>query len=275
LVWLGETVTEDDVVLAEDEDRIAGVLVCSVDKEKRTGNILSAYVRRHQRGRQVAELLVNQALGRFQRCGLRRAVAAPGASRSMEVESPIHLALLDAGFAWENDWWPSYQQEEYGVFLGGSLEGFCLQPEIREKIERLHQQGIEIEQVKADRFCTLRRLDTGELVAGTESVADTEVKSVTFVALVDGQVVGWLPELAVWENHGRILGGCVPEVIPTYRRRGIGTALYHLGTEEVVRQGAQYGWTATGIHNPARLIYRSIGYQSWYTAFSRMSKRLR
>jgi hypothetical protein len=38
-----------------------------------------------------------------------------------------------------------------------------------------------------------------------------------------------------------------------------GKVRHHLGTAEVVRQGAQYGWTATKIHNPARLIYRPVG----------------
>lgn len=270
--WLGNAVTDDSVFLAADEGRMAGILVCSIDEEKRTGNILSAYVQRDHRGREIADALLSEALERFREQGLRRAVAAP--CGSMEVECPIHLALLDAGFAWQNDWRPSCPEEEHGVFLGGSLEGFRLQPEISEKIEGLRQEGIEIEQVTADQLRNLRRLDTGENV----SVAEDDwpgLGPVSYVALVNDCVVGWLPEVGTFEDEERIIGGVVPVVIPTYRRRGIGKTLYHLGIEEVVRQGAQYGWTATEIHNPARLIYHSVGFRYWYTCFSRMSKRLR
>jgi GNAT superfamily N-acetyltransferase len=99
---------------------------------------------------------------------------------------------------------------------------------------------------------------------------------VTFVALVDSLAVGWLDEVKIDDpdEYGRVMGEAVPVVLPTFRRRGIGKVLYHLGMEEVVRRGARYGWTATGIYNPARLIYRSIGYRYWYTCFSRMSKYL-
>jgi len=207
--------------------------------------------------------------------GLHRAIAAPGGHRDMEVECPIHLALLDAGFAWESDWWPAYPSElnkipyGYGVYLGGSLEGFRLQPDIEEKREKLGKEGTAIERFTAEQFDNLRRINTGEKVG-------TFGNDVTFVALVDGFAVGWLTELETWtDEYGRILGGTVPYVIPTYRRRGIGKVLYHLGIEEVVRQGARYGYTATNIHNPARLIYRSVGYQYWYTSFNMMSKRLR
>ncbi|MBM3240069.1 GNAT family N-acetyltransferase [Candidatus Poribacteria bacterium] len=81
-------------------------------------------------------------------------------------------------------------------------------------------------------------------------------------------------EMGVNTDEGRVLGLTTPKVIPSYRRRGIGKVLYHLGIEEVVRQGAQYGYTVTGIHNPARLIYRSVGFKYWYTHFWEMSKQL-
>jgi len=158
---------------------------------------------------------------------------------------------------------------EYGVYLGGSLEGFRLQPEIKEKIEKLREEGIAIERFTTEQFENLRRTDTGDKVG-------TFGGDVTFVALVDALAVGWLEEVETWtDEYGRTMGGTVPYVIPDYRRKGIGKVLYHLGIEEVVKRGAQYGWTATNIHNPARLIYRSIGYRYWYTSFGMMSKRLR
>lgn len=35
--WLGDVITEDSVFLAMDSGRVAGILVCSVDEEQRTG----------------------------------------------------------------------------------------------------------------------------------------------------------------------------------------------------------------------------------------------
>lgn len=108
--WFGEIpgeVTDDSVILAEDGGKIAGILVCSIDHETLTGYIRSCYVQRDHQGREIADGLLGEALEHFRTLGLHRAVAAPGRSKSMEVECPIHLALLDARFGWENDWHPA------------------------------------------------------------------------------------------------------------------------------------------------------------------------
>ena len=270
--WTGD-VTDESVILVEDAGKIKGILVYSIDKEKLTGNILSCYVQRNHRGREMAEYLLSEALEHFRKLGLYKVVTG-----ALEVECPIHLAMLDVGFVWEDNWaqppdesgqapiydWPTYQ-----VFLGGSLEGFRLQPEIKENIEKLHEEGIVIERLPINEFRKLRRLDDNQ-----EPNFEPDTPEF-FAAVVDGRLVGWLFEMGVFTDEGRVLGLTTPEVIPSYRRRGIGKVLYHLGIEEVVRQGAQYGYTVTGIHNPARLIYRSVGFRYWYTSFGGMSKRLR
>jgi len=46
--WAGE-VTDDSIVLAEDGGKVEGILVCSIDHERLTGNILSAYMQRDAR----------------------------------------------------------------------------------------------------------------------------------------------------------------------------------------------------------------------------------
>ena len=269
--WQGD-VTDESVILFEDAGKIEGILVCSIDKEKLTGNILSCYVRRDYRGREIAEYLLNEALEHFRLLELHKAVE----TRALEVECPIHIAMLDAGFSWENEWWPDWFPpgpsraiEQYGVFLGGSLEGFRLQPEIKEKIEKLREEGIAIEHLSNDELRELKRLDNDQPPELDPDSPDL------FAALVDGRLVGWLFEMNSDTDEGRVLGIATPEVIPSYRRRGIGKVLYHLGIEEVVRQGAQYGYTATGIYSPARLVYQSVGFKYWYTCFSRMTKRLR
>jgi len=272
-----KTFNDDSVILAEDEGRLAGMLVCSIEEEKRTGNIMSCYVPRDLRGREIADRLLAEALEHFRKMELCRAVAAPGGGKTMEVECPIHLAVLDAGFGWgtwENDWQPvCVDKDQYGVFLGGSLEGFRLQPEILEKKEKLHREGIEIKRVTQEEFHNLRRYDTGDIM--DKSIL--EYDGATFVALVDGLAVGWLSALSVEDDDppGVTTGEAIPEVVPMYQRRGIGKTLYHLGIDDIVQRGVVCGWTHTGIYSPARLIYRSIGYRYWCATFDSMSKRLR
>jgi len=272
-------VTDDSILLAVEGGKVKGILVCSIAQEKLTGNILSAYLRRDERGREIAALLLGEALECFRKVGLHRAWAGPDDSKSLEVECPIHLALLDSGFAWEDNWEQPPDESErglvydwpaYSVLLGGSLQGFRLQPEIHEKSDNLHREGIAIERLTADEFRELRRFDNNRVQRLNPYTG------ATFAAVVDGRVVGWLDEMGAYEDEfGRILGGAIPEVIPSYRRKGIGKVLYHLGIEEVVQQGAQYGYTGTSIYCPARLIYRSVGFRYWYTSFCLMSKRLR
>ena len=43
--WCGK-VTDDSIVLAVDGEKVEGILINSIDREKLTGNILSAYMRR-------------------------------------------------------------------------------------------------------------------------------------------------------------------------------------------------------------------------------------
>jgi GNAT superfamily N-acetyltransferase len=256
-------ITDDSVIIVEDEGKTSGILVSSIDHEKLTGNILSCYVQRNQRGRELAASLLSESLERFRKMGLYRVVAAPD-HKTMEVECPIHLALFNEGFGFNG----IYSNECYGVFLGGSLEGFSLRPEIKEKIEQLRKDGITIERCVRGQFPNLRRLDTGE-----EKVLGHD--ECEFFAFVNGLAVGWTFEVSVFEDEGRILCQVGPEVIPSFRGRGIGKVLHHLGIEEAKKQGAEGGWTATGIDNPARFIYRSVGWQYWYMCFSDMSKQLR
>ncbi|MBT7914125.1 GNAT family N-acetyltransferase [Candidatus Bathyarchaeota archaeon] len=262
--WPG-LLSEDDILLAEDNGKICGILVSSQDQEKSTGYILSAYVERTIHGREMANGLVDEALHHFSELGFHRAVAAPRLA-TMEVESPIHLSLLDADFAFNR----IYSNECYGVFLGGSLEGFQLQPEITAKIDQLEKEGITFERILRKDSPDLRRLDTGDEIDPFDEDAEC-----TFVACHRGFVVGSAHGVWIFEDEGRTLCMVSPFVIPSYRHRGIGKVLQHLGMEEAVRRGAWGGWVATGLDNPARFIYRSVGYRYWYTCSSDMSKQIR
>ncbi|NKB66680.1 MAG: hypothetical protein GKR89_06430 [Candidatus Latescibacteria bacterium] len=277
--WHG-AVREDTIFLARDGGKIVGLMVCSVDEKASKGSILSAYMQRDRTGRHIAAQLVERALLFFAENGLDNVVAAPDVTKSMEVESPIHLALLDAGFGWTGEltqWVDTpagddpHVNAEYGTYLGGSLESFRVGSEIERRMDELKKEGITIETYPADHFDHLGRIAHAYLNGRTiEGI-------VTLAALHHGQAVGLLGEVETYSDSfecgtSRIMGGCVPVVVPQYRGRGIGKVLYHLGMAEVVRQGAQCGWTATGVTNHARSIYQSIGYENWYLAFGRLQK---
>lgn len=283
--WHGE-VRDDTIFLAVDDGKLAGILVSSVDVEASKGSILSAYVHHNAQGRVAASLLLDRALGLFRQSGLAEAVAGPDVTKSLEVESPIHQVLLDARFAWKDIWYTPDDDRDgveyvkgdptYEVFLGGSLEGFEIGPEVRKKIEDLEAEGIRIDRISAEEFQGLEGWDPGAFKQVREKGIDGDV---TFVAMREGRVVGWLWEVLTysdWAEEGtpRTMGGCVPEVIPEYRKRGIGKVLYHLGMEDVVRRGAECGCTAAGIHNRARWIYQSVGYQNWYLAVNLLYRNI-
>lgn len=276
--WHGE-VLEETVMLAEEAGTVVGFIVCSINLDASKGSILAAYVSQDQTGRRAARALIENALEYFASRGLQEVVAGPDASRSLEVKRPLHTTLLDSGFAWQESWeLPAdergriYVKADPGGFevvLGGSLEGFRVSDEIERKVESLHEQGIAIERYSPDRFGEIRSYHTEQPVEG-------EIQGVaTFVATLEGLAVGWLWEILTFsdvleEGTPRVVGGCVPYVLPGHRGRGIGKVLYQLGMAEAVKQGAQCGWTVTGIGNPARLIYQSIGYENWYLSYNQM-----
>jgi len=117
--WQG-VVTHDSIILVEDNGKIAGMLVSSVDRENLVGTILSGFMRQDQRGREIANRLVSETLEHFRLLGLRKSVV--GSSYALEVERPLHMAVIEAGFAWEESW--DKPGGDYGVVMGGWFHDF-------------------------------------------------------------------------------------------------------------------------------------------------------
>lgn len=280
--WPDGSVSEDSIFLVENGGRIRGIVICSIDSEKGAGYICSAYVRWNEEGRACSELLVEAALNRFRDFGLKVAVAAPQPrGKSMEVECPFHLGLLDARFAWKSSWFEPEQNGisllkytdgvgVYGVFQGGSLQGFEVTDPVHRRVEELGRQGFRIETWPAQRFHETCRADPADKPTSPNSLN----LGVNIVALEDGNLIGWMKELCVWDDDCGKTGGAVPFVDPEYRRMGIGKAIYQFAMQEAVRHGADWGWTATEIHHPARFIYQSVGYRYWYTSYTQWERPL-
>ncbi len=265
--WRGE-VSDESIFVAVSDGRVAGVLISSISKEERAGSVLSGFVSGGPDGRRVAAGLLTAVLDRFRARGLRNAFAAPW-TRAIEVNSPFHLALLDAGFAQDRCRWP---EAGYEVFLGGTLEGFSLRPEVAATMARLYRVGIEVRSCETEECQHLQWHHSGEPI-------DTGEANVRFVALSEGLVVGIATAGTATQGaeappHARVWGEAIPLVIPEFRGRGIGKVLYHLGVDWLVQQGATCTFLATGTDNPARFIYASTPLPYWYTSVSGLRRRL-
>lgn len=255
--WQG-AVTDDSIFVAMEAGRINGLLIAAVRPKERTGNVLSAFAANDVRGRETTGRLLDEALAHFRALELTTAVAAPP-PRTVEVQSPIYLSPMDAGFGWNKSRWPD---NPYGVFLGGSIREFRVRPEIRERIETLRSEGVEIRRCSPEKARELRYYDSEVKVGDKE-------RNVRAIAVAE-TATAWAEE----PPSQRIWGEAIPLVVPDFRGRGIGKVLYHLGVAWLVEQGAVCTHLATDIDNPAQFIYRSTPLRYWYTSVCCMVKRL-
>ena len=276
LNWFGQVDTES-IFVAKNQGRVVGMLVSSVNHDEHAGNILVSFTNRDNTGREVTEELMQKALSYFHKLGLHRANVGMGA---LEVESPIYLAALEAGFSWQDNWeqaedksWNPLVRAYPGFLLqlGGSLDGFELSAEISQTIARLNKQGVDFKVMSVDEIGEHRRADTKK----PPDDLNPQGSIPSSVALVNGELVGWFEHIGVTQEHsGMAARACGLQVIPNYRKRGIGKAMYHLGVQAMVEHGAEYGYEQAGVYSPARLILRSVGYRYWYTSFWEMTKSL-
>jgi len=142
--------------------------------------------------------------------------------------------------------------------MGGWFHDFELSPEIKQKMEELRKQGITFRKVTLDELRECRRLDNNQPPEPEPNAGPC------YGAFVDDHLVGWLAWVCI----------CGLEVIPSYRRRGIGTVLLHLVTDEITQGGGEYDCTVVGVTSPARVLLHSAGYQYWYLGFGGMSMDL-
>jgi len=277
LNWFGKVDTES-IFVAKDQGRVVGMLVSSVNHYEHVGNILVSFANRDNTGREVTEELMQKTLSYFQKLGLHRAKISLGSA--LEVESPIHLAALEAGFSWQDNW---EQTEDdtgtvwvrsypgYLLMMGGSLDGFELSTEIRQTIASLNEQGVDFKVMSVDEIGEHRRADTQK----PPDDLNPQGSIPSSVALVNGALVGWIEHIGVAEEYsGMAARACGLRVIPSYRRRRIGKVLYHLGVQAMVERGAEYGYECAGVYSPVRLILRSVGYLYWYTSFMPMTRSI-
>jgi len=275
--WCGE-VTPESIFLAKTKAGVAGIMITATNRDEATGYIRSGFMPCDATGTRAAALLLDETLDYLRKRGVRNAILGP--TWALEIESPLHIAALNAGFVCGDRWARTLEPDDVGmrfdtgyeIYMGGNLQGFTVPPEIKMQAASLSVEGITF------RCCTLaeakglRRLDNGE-------PPDLEPQlEFVFVALAKNRMVGWTGKTPCRDQPEVMAspgGADGLFVIPSYRRRGIGKVLFHLATEEIVRRGATHGFGGAGIYDPLRLIMKSVGYQYWYAAFPEMMKELK
>jgi len=276
--WQGEVCAES-IMLVEEEGSICGIMLSAVNREEHIGYIRSGFMVRDVKGAKVADFLLDETLTYLRRLGgLERVVLGP--SWALEAESPLHIAALNVGFACEDKWTRMIGEEDIGemsdpgyeAYMGGPLKHFRLGYEIKQTIKRLREQGITFRRCTLEEARSQRRLDTCQ----PPDIGERE-EGFVFMALTDERVVGYTWQEPCWGGPDFIapLGGsCHTLVLPSHRRRGIGKVLLHLAMEELVRQGAEYGFGGACVYDPVRRIMSSVGFRYWYMAFPQMTKEL-
>lgn len=103
------------------------------------------------------------------------------------------------------------------------------------------------------------------------------------LAVASGHTVGFIGPFDVRER-GRFYFGTdsrtgwgsfgSPGAASTFRQRGIGTVLWHLGLDHLRRSGAEYSEYGTGLDNPAQHLYFHSGARLIEISCEDMRRRL-
>jgi ribosomal protein S18 acetylase RimI-like enzyme len=159
-----------------------------------------------------------------------------------------------------------YQPLEHELRLRNELSTFRLDEDIERRRKGLADEGLAFRWYEpADRDNLLQfmaRHFSGGWHTSIQRAIDQEPprKILLAVRVKDNRIVGFMGPFHVGEPGQRGSFGS-PGVDPDFRRRGIGTVLFHLGLDYLKSAGAGYTDYGTGVTNPARFMYFKAGAQ--------------
>lgn len=149
---------------------------------------------------------------------------------------------------------------QVGMYL--NLSSYCPPEDLKDRIARLHEEGIEVGfydpalQYDFDRLCDRVHSELWRSVLQNELAAPAPRP--ILAATVPGFFVGFTGPVDVQKSsRGWFTGICTD---PCYEKRGIATALFHLLMQAFIRAGASFSTLYTGDANHARRIYERTGF---------------
>lgn len=155
-----------------------------------------------------------------------------------------------------------YQPLEHELRLRNELSTFKLSEDIHRRRRKLAADGIIYRWYEpADRerlleFMT-QHFSPGWRI-GIERGINMEPQAKILLAVSSNEVVAFMGPFYCNEP-GQRGGFSSPGVHPDFRRRGIGTVLFHLGLDYLKSVGASCTEYGTGVTNPARFMYFGSG----------------
>lgn len=185
-----------------------------------------------------------------------------------------------------------YEDAGHELVFHNDISKYRLEEWVMERKERLRREGISFRQYRSsDRSELLEFVEhyfAGAWHAIIESAVSSRRLPKILLAMAKEQasnrIVGFIGPFDVGEQgrfyfstDARAGWGSFgsPGVAPSFRRRGIGTVLWHLGFDYLRRSGSEFTEYGTGLDNPAQHMYFRSGAKLIEISCNDMRKNLR
>jgi GNAT superfamily N-acetyltransferase len=183
------------------------------------------------------------------------------------VIAPGYEFLLNRGFRNRGSLFLSMQTD---------LDAFAWSGKVAGSIEKHRLSGIMFELCGEDHREALCRFMEESFPGGwqvsVQRALEGDPPYSVLVAVEGSRVVGAAGPLRVAAD-GRGRFGSIGTHLD-YRRRKIGTVLFHLVCAELKKREARYSTLLTGLHSPAQEIYFNAGFRVRHLVVDNLAKRL-
>jgi len=154
-----------------------------------------------------------------------------------------------------------YRPTAHALLLQNDLIEFRLPDEIKARRDALAEEGITIRWYRRnDReqmLSFMAKNFSGGWYTTIKKATDGFAEPRILIATASERIIGFMGPMGC-EAGGRGWFGS-PGVSPDFRRKGIGTVLWHLGLDYMKQSGATFTEYTTGVTNPARFMYFRSG----------------
>jgi GNAT superfamily N-acetyltransferase len=155
-----------------------------------------------------------------------------------------------------------YQPLGHELRLRNELTTFRLTEDIHRRRKELASEGIIYRWYEPSDRENLLEFMTQHFSSGWRTSIqrgmDLDPPAKILLAVNSGRIVAFMGPF-YWGEPGQRGGFSSPGVHPDFRRRGIGTVLFHLGLDYLKSVRASYTEYGTGVTNPARFMYFRSG----------------
>jgi GNAT superfamily N-acetyltransferase len=197
--------------------------------------------------------------------------------RSIHIDSGPYSFLRACG----------YEDISHELVFYNDIRHFRLQDWLIERQERLEGEGLSFTWYQSQDRLDLLGFMEREFPGAWKAIIETAVSGASLpeilLALTSGHIVGFIGPFDVRERgrfyfstDSRTGWGSFgsPGVASTFRQRGIGTVLWHLGLDHLRRSGAEFSEYGTGLDNPAQHLYFHSGARLIEISCEDMRRRL-